>query len=160
MLINNKEKSQSSHLSSPLLDSESIDWREKALRYKAEMENYRKRQQRYAADEIRRNKEDLLLQYIEVIDDLERVLLHLDVHDTEQQGIKLAYENMQKILERHGIRKINEAGTVFDPTWHEAVGVDTNSDINQGPLYIKKVIRGGYKIEDRLLRPSRVVVGN
>jgi molecular chaperone GrpE len=133
-------------------------WRDTALRLKAEMHNYHKRQQRWAQDEINREKDQLLLGFVEVLDDLEQAVTHLDPTSVTHQGVKIAYDRMLKLLGTEGVERIHAKNSVFDPMWHEAVAVVPGPETQSDGLLVSEVVNNGYRIGDRVLKPSRVVV--
>jgi molecular chaperone GrpE len=135
-----------------------VDWRDAALRLKAEMENYRKRQKRWAEDEILREKADLLFKFLEVVDNLEIALEHIDPQDPTHQGVRLAYDALLNMLLREGVERIFAKNQVFDPNYHEAVAVVPAPRGRGDELRIVEVTSSGYRYNDRVLRPAKVVV--
>ena len=134
------------------------EWRETALRLKADMHNYRKRQQRWAQDEVQREQDSLLLGFVSVFDDLEQAVMNLDPNSVTHQGVKIAYDNMQKLLDQQSVKRIKAANIAFNPAWHDAVAMVPGPDTQLEPLLVTEVVNHGYTIGDRLLRPSKVVV--
>jgi molecular chaperone GrpE len=135
-----------------------VDWRDAALRLKAEMENYRKRQKRWAEDEILREKADLLFKFLEVVDNLEIALEHIDPQDPTHQGVRLAYDALLNMLLREGVERIFAKNQVFDPNYHEAVAVVPAPRGRGDELRIVEVTSSGYRYNDRVLRPAKVIV--
>jgi molecular chaperone GrpE len=140
-------------------EHDAAEWRETALRLKADMQNYRKRQDRWAKDEIQREQDRLLLGFVSVLDDLEQAVVHLDPANVTHQGVKIAYDNMLQFLGQQGVERINAYNSAFDPMWHEAVAMVPGSDSQSDPLLVTEVVNHGYLVGERLLRPARVVVG-
>ena len=136
----------------------SVDWRDAALRMKAEMENYRKRQQRWAEDEVRREKADLLLKFLEVVDNLEAALQHINPQDPAHQGVRLAYDSLLKLLLREGVERIFAKGQLFDPNYHDAVATVPAERGRGDELRVVEVMSPGYRFNDRVLRAAKVVV--
>jgi molecular chaperone GrpE len=139
-------------------DDTGVDWRDAALRLKAEMENYRKRQKRWAEDEVKREKADLLLKFLEVIDNLEYALQHIDRRDPAHQGVQLAYDALLNLLLREGVERIFAKGQPFDPHYHDAVAVVPAERGRADELRVVEVTSPGYRFADRVLRPAKVVV--
>ncbi|MGC9522148.1 MAG: nucleotide exchange factor GrpE [Anaerolineae bacterium] len=137
---------------------ESIDWRDAALRLKAEMENYRKRQKRWAEDEIEQEKARLLRRFLEVVDNLEQALSYLDPEDPAHQGVQMAYDGILSLLLREGVERIFAQGRPFDHDRHEAVAVVPADERQKEDLRVVEVMSPGYKLRDRVLRPAKVVV--
>ncbi len=134
-------------------------WRERAIRLQAEMENFRKRQQRLADERIASEREKLLRAFLEIADDLERAL-NTDGADTQaiREGVKLTYQAMQHLIAREGAEPIRPVGEPFDPAWHEAVASIPHTQAQVEPDTVVEVVQTGYRIGERLLRPARVIV--
>jgi molecular chaperone GrpE len=141
-------------------DGESVEtWRDRALRLQAEIENYRKRQQRLAEERVAADRDRLLRAFVTVADDLERAL-NSDGTDTEnlRQGVDLTYRNLMRLMEREGAEPIQTEGQPFDPALHEAVGTVPHERVDAEPDMVVEVVQTGYQLQDRLLRPARVIV--
>jgi len=135
------------------------EWRDIAIRLKADMANYRKRQQRWAQDEVQREKDRLLLGFVDVLDNLAQAVSHLDPDSATHQGVKIAYDNMLKLLFQEGVERIDAQDAPFDPQWHDAVAMVPALNSQREAMLVTEVVNNGYRIGDRLLKPSRVVVG-
>ena len=135
------------------------EWRDRALRLQAEIENFRKRQQRLAEERILADRERLLREFLGVADNLERAL-EADGTDGERlrQGVDLTHQTLLRVLEREGAEPIEAAGTRFDPVWHEAVGAVPHELVGVAPDTVAEVVEAGYRLGNRLLRPARVIV--
>jgi molecular chaperone GrpE len=123
------------------------------------MENYRKRQRRLAQDLIAQERERLLQRFLEVADELERALTaqQTDV-DSLRQGVELTYRSLIKLLEQEDVEPVAALGQPFNPEWHEAVGATSETRSGVPPQTVVEVLRTGYRLGDRLLRPARVIV--
>ena len=134
-------------------------WRDRALRLQAEIENFRKRQERLAEERIVADRERLLRAFLSVTDDLERAL-STDGVDAEslRQGVDLTHQTMVRLLDREGVKPIQAAGQPFDPSWHEAVGTIPHQHAGAEPDTVAQVVQPGYRLGGRLLRPARVIV--
>jgi molecular chaperone GrpE len=136
-------------------------WRDRALRLQAEMENFRKRQQRLADERVAADRERLLRAFLPVADDLERALAQsADGTDVEslRRGVDLTYCSLLRVLAQEGAEPVEAAGASFDPTWHEAVGAVPHEQAGAAADAIVEVIQPGYRLGERLLRPARVIV--
>jgi molecular chaperone GrpE len=137
-------------------------WRDRALRYQAEMDNYRKRQQRLADERVAADRERLLRAFLQVGDDLERAL-KADGADADnlREGIALTRQTLARLLESEGVEPIEAEAQPFDPTYHEAVGTVPTGGNGPSPAEqdtVVKVVEEGYRLGDHLLRPARVIV--
>jgi molecular chaperone GrpE len=134
-------------------------WRDRALRLQAEMDNFRKRQQRLAQDSIAADRERLLAAFLSVSDDLERAL-NADGGSVAvlRHGVDLTRQKLARLLEMEGAERIEALGQSFDPTLHEAVGTVPHERAGVEADTVVDVVEAGYLINHRLLRPARVVV--
>jgi molecular chaperone GrpE len=135
------------------------EWRGRALRLQAEMENFRKRQRRIAEDQILAERERILRELLSVVDDLDRAL-QADKTDVEslRQGVALTRQSMLRLLKREGVEPLRAKAEPFDPRWHEAVGAVPHENVGAPPNTVVQVVRQGYRLRDRLLRPARVII--
>jgi len=135
------------------------EWRERALRLQAEIENYRKRQRRLAEEQILADRERLLSGLLTIVDDLERALnAGTTEADSLRAGVALTYQNLMRLLEQEGVEPIHAEGERFDPNWHEAVGSIPRERADAEPNTVVRVVQQGYRLGRRLLRPARVVI--
>jgi molecular chaperone GrpE len=134
-------------------------WRERALRFQADMDNFRKRQRRQAEQRVLADRERLLRSFLSVADDLERAL-NDDGTGTDglRQGIDLTHRNLMRLLDREGIEPIQAQGRPFDPARHEALSTVPYQEAGVEPDTVAEVVQRGYRLGDRLLRPARVIV--
>jgi molecular chaperone GrpE len=150
---------------------EESEWRERALRLKAEMDNYRRRQRRAAQEAARAEQERLLDDVLGVADNLERTLAAQapgsgvpasGVPDLGaiRRGVELTHDELMRVLLKHDVERFDAQGAPFDPAWHEAVHVVPAGALGVEPGTVVKVVRSGYRRGERLLRPAQVVVAN
>ena len=134
-------------------------WRDRAMRLQAEMENFRKRQRRLADERFTADRERLLRAFLRVSDDLERAL-GADGADADslRRGVDLTHQGLMRVLNQEGVEPIQVVGQPFDPTWHEAVSALPHQQTSAKPNTVVEVVQTGYRLEDRLLRPARVIV--
>jgi len=135
------------------------EWRDRALRLQAEMDNYRKRQQRCAQDQIEAERHRLLGGFLRVVDDLERALA-APVASTAglREGIELTHRAAMQLLQQEGVERIEAKNRAFDPNWHEAVATVGHNGNQAGTCTVVEVVEPGYRLGERLLRPAKVVV--
>jgi molecular chaperone GrpE len=135
------------------------EWRDRALRLQAEMENYRKRQHRLAQNEIESERQRMLLSFLRVVDDLERALdAPRGNEEMLRRGVGLTHQAALKILEREGAERIEAEGRPFDPRWHEAIATVDGRHVHAGPNTVVEVMEPGYRLDGQVLRPAKVVV--
>lgn len=128
-------------------------------RARAEFANYRKRIEKEQEDMIKSANGAFITRLLPVIDDFERAFqtLPLDLMSmTWLEGIALIQRKLQVLLEQEGVTVIEIEGQFFDPTLHQAVTYE-ESEEHEGGQIIGEVQKG-YKIGDKVLRPSLVRV--
>lgn len=137
---------------------EAVDWRDMALRLRAEMDNYRRRQQRLAEEQIAAERRRLLSAFLTVPDNLERIVTHLRPDDPHHESIKVAYDEFIKLLRLEGVEAIDAVGAPFDPQLHEAVAMVPAVDGQREQMLVIDEEQKGYRIGEQILRPARVIV--
>lgn len=146
------------------LDSEKQDYWNRFLRATADVENVRKRARRDVDDARAEAQGRVLREMLPVIDNLERALQHAEntgaMEDKEAaavvEGVKLVLRQFTQALERCGVTQLDAVGQLFDPNLHEAISATETAD--QPPGTVVQALQKGYKLGERLLRPSLVVV--
>jgi molecular chaperone GrpE len=127
-------------------------------RYKralADLDNYRKRAARDVQMRVGESREVLLRDWLEAVDSVERAL-QMGHGTPAADGMRAVLEQMEAILARHGAQRIGTAGEPFDPERHEAIDVRESADVPDRSVL--EVVRSGWAIGDRVLRPALVVV--
>ena len=139
--------------------AEAQDDAEKArsdIQYKeAELQTERRRFAEQRSDAVRYRDEDLLRDLLPAIEGLE-LALGAEITDQWGEGVKLAVREVKRRLEMRGLSLIAPTGEAFDPNEHEAVGMERNPDLEPGSVV--RTIRAGYRLHDRVLRASQVIV--
>jgi molecular chaperone GrpE len=129
------------------------------LRVSADFDNYKKRVAKEKADLTRYGNEELIKALLPVIDNLERALEHA-VAAGEQgsilEGVEMTLQQFLQILKRFGVSPIAATGERFDPTRHEAVMEQATAA--QDPGHVVAEVEKGYLLNDRLVRPAKVIV--
>jgi molecular chaperone GrpE len=142
----------------------------------ADFENYRKRVARDGAIQRANGRGDVVSALLDVLDDLDRVVAAADALTDAlpadvtavASGVRVVAEKAQRALEAFGVERVDAAGVAFDPTVHDAVqqvegdhapgAVDGGAvGGDHGPT-VHTVLRPGYRLADRVLRPAMVVV--
>src|SRR5713226_10639991 len=123
----------------------------KFLRERAEMENFRKRQERIAADRIQYQKKALLHKLLSVMDNVERALVYQDTMDRQglQQALRMMLWQMNELIRGEGLTPVPTVGETFNPYVHEAVEAVENSDKPEGTIV--EEVRKGYLLGDETL---------
>ena len=135
------------------------EWKDRAMRTQAEMENYRKRSAREKSEAIRYANGNLMSELLPILDNFEMGLQAANQEDANSiivQGMNMVFKQMQDFFENNNVKEVDAAGRPFDPNQHDAISQDHNDDVPEGTII--KVIRRGYRLHDRLLRAANVVV--
>ena len=131
-----------------------------ALRYKADLDNYKKRAAQEMEESRDRISAQLLLKLVTVADDFSRAVNHLPedaVDPSWFEGIQLVLRSMENVLHSEGLSRIEAAiGQAFDVYEHEAVFFEPTDEVEEGAVV--RVIRDGYKLRNRVLRAAQVSV--
>ena len=134
---------------------------EKALRYQAELINYRKRKDEETEKKLKYANEDLILEILPVLDNFERAI-KMDDDNLEDEvsqflsGMKMVYASLTKAIEKFGVKEIDALGKVFDATYHQAVMTEEVKDKDKD--IVLEVYRKGYILKDKVIRPAMVKV--
>ncbi|MDP9332646.1 MAG: nucleotide exchange factor GrpE [Actinomycetota bacterium] len=139
------------------LQRERDDLLDTTRRLQADFENYRKRVAREQTALVERATERLLEQLLPVLDSFELAVRNLDGRDVDEKvrkGIDLVYAELIAVMERAGLQRIEAKDAPFDPNEHEAV----LQDDGDGEPHVEDVLRTGWKLKGRVLRPAMVKV--
>src|SRR5256714_7262014 len=136
-------------------------FRDLALRSQADFENYKKRAAREKEEAIKYANSSLLEKLIAIVDNFE---LGLEAARAEGEkspvfsGMSMVFKQLMDFLADSGLQPIGAAGQKFDPNLHEAIAHEPSDEVPEGTVI--RQMRRGYKLKDRLLRPSSVVVSS
>jgi molecular chaperone GrpE len=139
--------------------AENLDGWQRAL---ADLANYRKRVERERAEARQATAGAVVARLLPVLDDFDRAMK--DAPDAQGapevqrwiEGIALIQRKLHAIVESEGVTPIEADNAMFDPNWHEAITHDESADHKEGQVI--EVIRQGYRMGDRVLRPALVRV--
>lgn len=142
------------------LEQELVEWKDRALRAAADLENFRRRAARERDETLNRSQAEVVGRILEVVDDLARVA-HLDPEQTSasalHEGMGLVERKFLKVLEGVGLERVDPAGQPFDPHSHEAV-TTMPAPSAEADHTVGMVFQHGYRFRGTLLRPARVAV--
>lgn len=144
-------------------DAEIAELKDKLLRAVAEVENIRRRGGREREEAHKFAVTRFARDLCEVADNLRRAIDSVPddsaddaVGQNLMEGVRMTERVMHEVFSRHGIRQIDAAGERFDPNLHEAMTEIEAPDAAPGTVV--QVFQTGYVINDRLLRPARVII--
>lgn len=133
--------------------------KDQLLRTAADFDNFRKRSRREQADAEKKAKEDVLRELLPVFDNLERAMSHSEKATDVQSvadGVRMVIRQFTDTLGKLGVERVASVGLPFDPAMHEAIQhLETDE---HPPGTVAHEIQGGYRANDRLIRPALVVV--
>ncbi len=139
-------------------EAKAKDAQDKYLRAYAEFDNSKKRYAKEKDESLRYAHERLVKDLLPVLDGLEQALAHAETSDKTAivEGVQLVLRQFLKVLESYGVTPVDAIGQPFDPHHHEAVGQHESEE--HEPHSVVNEYRRGYKMHDRLIRPSMVTV--
>lgn len=141
--------------------AEIAEWRDKYVRLSAEFDNYRKRTLKEKMDLMSSAGEDVIKSLLPVMDDLERALAATEKASdvaAVREGVVLISNKLRDTLRGRGLAEIEAVGQELDTDFHEAVAKIPAQDETQKGRIID-VVQKGYKLNDKVIRHSKVVVG-
>lgn len=153
------EEGEQNEAVEPSTESQLADARQHLLRGQADLENYQKRSQRELAEQRRYAALPLARELLNVTDNLQRAIeAAVEAGESEQlvSGVHMVAEQLAMILSQYDCQKIDAKGQEFDPNLHEAIGQVPSQD--HPPGTVVQVTQAGYRMHDRVVRPSQVLV--
>ena len=147
------------------LAREAADFKDRLLRSLAEMENLRRRTEKQVADERVYGIASFARDMLAVADNMRRALdaVTPELHATADpavkaliEGVELTERELLKVLEKHGVKKLEPLGGKFDPNLHQGMYEVPDPSVPAGTVV--QVVQAGYTIGERVLRPALVAV--
>lgn len=131
----------------------------KLQRVSADYANYQKRVPKQISDSIGYEKERIIKTLLPAIDNFEHTLQNAQSAenvDVLLKGIRIIYDQMLDILKSHNVEQIEALGEKFDPALHQAMTRQSDPDKEEDTVL--EEFQKGYKLNGRVIRPSRVIV--
>ena len=125
----------------------------------AEFDNYRKQMEKQIDSKIESGKAELLLRFLSLRDDYLRALEMAKQSKSEAvviEGLEGILKNFDSLLKSEGVMEIETIGTPFDPNVHDVIGFSHEEEVQEN--IITKEIRRGYMLNNKVLRPSLVLI--
>lgn len=138
---------------------EKDQFRTLAQRSQADLVNYRRRASEEVAETRKNAKSQIIFKLLSVADDFNRAMEMVPEDSVESswlEGMKIVHRSLENILDTESVSKIESEGMPFDPSEHEAVFYEVAEGIEEGTVV--RVIRDGYKLNDKILRAAQVTV--
>jgi molecular chaperone GrpE len=154
-----QEETEALKLEIEELSQKSAEYLDGWQRERAEFANYKRRMDR-EREMLKFNiTGNVIRSYLEILDDLDLALKNKPTEGegaTWAEGIELIYRKFITVLEAEGVETMQVEGQLFDPNLHEAISQEPNEDFESGEIIA--VVRNGYSIGERVLRPASVRV--
>ena len=125
----------------------------------AEMENIKKRGRKEREDLAKFANESLIKEILPAIDNLEKAISHAQNDDNTSglvKGLEMTLGGLMKTLEKSGLKGVEAVGKPFDPNYHEAISQQMDDTVSPGHIIME--LQKGYLLNERLIRPSMVVI--
>ncbi|MCH7842940.1 MAG: nucleotide exchange factor GrpE [Chloroflexi bacterium] len=155
-----------------LAQKEAAENLDTAQRAQAEMVNFRRRTDEDRIANSKYANSRLIANILPVLEELELAINHTEgnaegqagaqgeaqagIRDSLLEGIKLIQRKLTGVLESEGVAAIEAVGLMFNPLEHEALGTEESSDVEPG--YVTQILRPGFRLHDRVIRPAQVMV--
>ena len=151
-------------LDTPILEAEELSedqpqYLDMLQRVQADFVNYKRRANEEREEQQKYANSRLVLRILPVLDEFGLAVQHASESDAGSswlEGIKLIQRKMLSVLESESVHKIEADGQEFQPFEHEAVGYQESSEHEEGQILT--VVRDGYKMHDRIIRPALVIL--
>ena len=141
------------------IEPDAAHWKDVAARNQAELDNYRKRMARGKAEQMKWANANLLGELLSVIDSFQMGLDAARMDDKESvitQGMEMVQRQLDEFLGNQGVVEVAATGEGFDPNQHEAISHEHHPEVAEGVIISQ--VRRGFRLHDRLLRASNVIV--
>tara|TARA_A100001037_G_C15060809_1_gene594697 strand:- start:316 stop:846 length:531 start_codon:yes stop_codon:yes gene_type:complete len=150
-------KIKKAELKIDLLNKELEELKEKNLRILAEFENFKKRTNQNLSDSYNRNLEKIIVSFLPVMDDLDRILDNQDADNFKLliDSIDMVKNKVLNIFEKYDVDSFDSLGSLFDADLHEAIMMQESKEKEN---IIINEFEKGYKINNKIIRHSKVIV--
>ncbi|MAY06313.1 MAG: nucleotide exchange factor GrpE [Verrucomicrobiales bacterium] len=130
---------------------------ERVVRLTADYDNYRKRAQRDKIEARQFANQGILEKLLPVLDNFEMAIIAVkDADPSVRDGVQMIYDQLLGVLKTEGVEPVDAVGQQFDPNMHEAISQEESDEVEEGEVISQ--IQRGFILNNRLVRPARVVV--
>ena len=136
--------------------SQAAEYKDGWQRSTADFQNYRRRVDAEKAETYQSAVGNIIKRYLPILDDMDRAMESRPADLAWANGIELIHRKLQAILEAEGIKRIEAVGEKFDPNYHEAILQEPADGVESGTVIA--VVRNGYMLGERVIRPAMVRV--
>jgi molecular chaperone GrpE len=143
------------------LQAEKEELQNKYLRSQADLQNFRTRVNKEKEQLLKYSSQRVIEALLPVVDNFERAMAaSKDTQDASAlaEGIGMVFRQLQQVLEQEGVTALPGVGEPFDPNMHQAVMQEENNEYESGVII--EEFQKGYKLKDRVIRPSMVKVSS
>jgi molecular chaperone GrpE len=140
------------------LEAAAAESKDRHLRLAADFDNYKRRSRQEQLETIQHASAELIARLLPGLDDLHKALDHKPegIDEAWVKGVELSVRKLEEALRAHGLEAIEAVGKPFDPNVHEAIGHEESTEHPEDTVV--QVLRRGYRIRDRVVRPALVKV--
>jgi len=141
------------------LQKEKDELFEKLQRVSADYANFQKRAPKQIADSVAYEREKIIKTLLPAMDNFEHTLQNADTVESVEdllKGVRIIHDQMLDILKSHKVEQIHSIGETFDPSLHQAMMHRSQAESEDNTVL--EEFQKGYKLNDRVIRPSKVVI--
>ena len=141
------------------LESEIQELKKEKLYLLADFDNFRKQAIKERSDLMKYGSEPIIREFLTILDNLERAAsteLTPETMASYKSGVEMIVSQFKKVLERFGVEEVNAQGETFDPSVHEALSSESNSELPDNT--VSQVLKKAYKLRGKVIRPAQVIV--
>ena len=140
---------------------DSLQLKEQSLRSLAELENVKRRKEQEKLDAIKYANEKLIMELLPVLDSFDLAMSQSNVTESDEVkaviiGFEMIKKQIEQFLDKCGVERIVALDQPFDPNLHQGISQESHPDKDENTVV--KEMQPGYKLNDRVIRPSMVVV--
>jgi molecular chaperone GrpE len=125
----------------------------------ADFDNYRKNAIKERSDLTKYGSERFVREFLNIFDNFERALeteITPDNQESFREGVQMIAGEIRTLLKNFAVEELKSEGQPFDPSKHEALGSEPSTSLPPGS--VARVLKKGYKMHDKLIRPAQVTV--
>ncbi|MEC8677491.1 MAG: nucleotide exchange factor GrpE [Candidatus Margulisiibacteriota bacterium] len=140
---------------------DALQLKEQSLRSLAELENVKRRKEQEKVDAIKYANEKLIMELLPVLDSFDLAMSQSNVTESDEvkaviTGFEMIKKQIEQFLDKCGVERIVALDQPFDPNLHQGISQESHPDKDENTVV--KEMQPGYKLNDRVIRPSMVVV--
>lgn len=138
------------------LEVENEELKNQLIRLQADFVNFKNRTEREKSNALIFANEALILKLLPVLDNFNRAFGQLNIEDDTVKGFVMIKEQLENVLKGEFLEEILSDGETFDPNFHNAIMTEAREGVESG--IVLETFEKGYKIKEKVIRPSMVKV--